>query len=79
MAEFTGNKFIEGREGGDYYSAEYVEWLEEQLAELNCQLETCRKRAALLRKQQEAQQRAAARRFRDQADFVPYGDDDYDR
>jgi hypothetical protein len=78
--EFKGNKFVEATElNGSYYSAEYVEWLEQQMAELNCQLEACRKQRASLRKTQEAQRQAAARRFRDQSDYVPYGEDEYDR
>ena len=28
---FEGEKFITGREGGDYYSGFYVDWLEEKV------------------------------------------------
>ena len=30
---FKGNKFIDGRDGGSYYSGEYVDWLETQFKE----------------------------------------------
>jgi hypothetical protein len=78
MAEFQGEKFIQV-DGGDYYSAEYATWLEERVAELNCQLDSCRKNNSSLRRQLEASHRDEARRFRQQQDYVPYGDDDYDR
>jgi len=64
----------------------YEEWLDgqavdlnKQVAELKSQLESCRKSNASLRKQLEAHRRDESRRFRDQQDYVPYGDDDYDR
>lgn len=64
----------------------YEEWLDDQavdlskqVAELNCQLESCRKNNSSLRRQLEASHRDEARRFRQQQDYVPYGDDDYDR
>ena len=37
--KFDGKKFITGREGGDYYSGFYVEWLEEKNATLEQQVE----------------------------------------
>ena len=30
---FQGEKFVDGRDGGSYYSAHYVEWLETQFEE----------------------------------------------
>lgn len=58
---------------------EHIDWLEKQVVELNCQLESCRKNNASLQRQLEASKRDEARRFRQQQDYVPYGDDDYDR
>ena len=34
MAEYQGDKFVVGREGGDYYSSFYVEWLEDCIERL---------------------------------------------
>ena len=31
---FKGNKFIKGRDGGDYFSEEYVDWLEARLRDV---------------------------------------------
>lgn len=68
---FEGNKFIEV-DGGDYFSAEYVEWLESQT-------ESLRSSNVALRKRLEVFRRDESSRLRYDHDYVEYPDDDYDR
>lgn len=68
MIKFEGNKFIEV-DDGDYFSAEYVEWLESQI-------ESLRSSNVALRKRLEASHRDEARRLRYDHDYVEYPDDD---
>ena len=71
MAEFQGKKFITV-DGGDYYSAEYVEWLEQRIANL-------RQSNTNLRKRMAAYERSQNRRLQQEYDHVEYPDDDYER
>lgn len=71
MPEFQGEKFVAGTDNGSYYSAEYVDWLEERI-------EALLKSNRSLRRQMESQRTAAARRFRDQSDYIPYPEEDRD-
>jgi hypothetical protein len=71
MPEFQGEKFVAGQENGSYYSADYVDWLEQRI-------EVLVKSNRTLRRQLESQRQSAACRYRDQSDYIPYPEDDRD-
>ena len=75
MSEFKGQKTYEGssvrRAASSCYTQEYVDWLQERIATLT-------KSNQALRKQLQAFRRTVARDYRDQADHLPYAEDDRD-
>lgn len=76
MDEYTGDKFIEGRDGGSYHSAFYVDWLEEKIEALQAELATAQVTIANLRKQLAARSAPPRRSSHYDSDYVPYPDED---
>jgi hypothetical protein len=70
MAKFEGQK--QSTTDHDYWTTEYVQWLEGQI-------DLMRRSNAALRKRLEASHRDETRRLRYDHDYVEYPDDDYDR
>jgi hypothetical protein len=75
MDEFKGNKFLT-IEGGDYYSAEYVDWLEARVDHLAKQLADANQKHAEFWSRVTQPSVHPRVRAVEHSDYVPYPDED---
>jgi len=77
VKEFTGQK--QSVDGHDFWTTEYVKWLELQVSGLRSENANLRKELAALRHKQWEWVRMAQRQSRYEQDYLPYPDEEYDR